>query len=86
YNGDFNELKNNLNACIDAVNGLLKEVNHMVRAVKDGKLDTRSNASAFAGEWGKLLSDMNGLMAAVDEPVNELMTILSRVAVNDVTQ
>ena len=25
YNGDFNEIKNNLNACIDVMNGLLRE-------------------------------------------------------------
>ena len=25
YNGDFNEIKNNLNACIDAINALVAE-------------------------------------------------------------
>ena len=25
YNGDFNEIKNNLNACIDAMNGLMRD-------------------------------------------------------------
>ena len=25
YNGDFNEIKNNLNQCIDAINGLIAE-------------------------------------------------------------
>ncbi len=27
YNGDFNEIKNNLNTCIDAINGLMAEMN-----------------------------------------------------------
>jgi methyl-accepting chemotaxis protein len=25
YHGDFNEIKNNLNACIDSINGMLNE-------------------------------------------------------------
>jgi methyl-accepting chemotaxis protein len=29
YNGDFNEIKNNLNVCIDALNGLVNEMNTM---------------------------------------------------------
>ena len=29
YNGEFNEIKNNLNVCIDTLNGLISEMNHM---------------------------------------------------------
>ena len=32
YNGDFNEIKNNLNQCIDAMNGLLAETDKLVEA------------------------------------------------------
>lgn len=65
---------------------LIKEVNNLVQAVRDGKLDTRGNAAAFTGDWGKLMGVMNGLMGAVNAPVNELMMILRRMAVNDVTK
>ena len=34
YNGDFNEIKNNLNACIDAMNGLLARRIHLVKATQ----------------------------------------------------
>ena len=38
YNGDFNEIKNNLNACIDVMNGLLAETDKLIKATQDGKL------------------------------------------------
>ncbi|TEB04924.1 Methyl-accepting chemotaxis protein II [Pelotomaculum schinkii] len=86
YQGDFNEVKNNLNGCIDVVNGLLKEVEHLIQAVQDGKLDTRGQAAAFAGDWGELVGGMNGMMEAVCNPVNELIAVLKRMAVNDLTK
>ncbi len=85
YHGDFNEIKNNLNGCIDAVNGLLKETDNLIAAVREGRLDERGDAGAFTGDWGKLVDGMNDLMEAVGEPVDELMTVLRRMAVNDYT-
>lgn len=83
YHGDFNEIKNNLNSCIDSINGLLKEAENLISGVTEGKLDTRGDTAAFTGDWGKLVNGMNGLMEAVSDPVNELMDVLSRMAVND---
>ena len=51
YNGDFNEIKNNLNQLIDVANNLLKETDVLVAASNEGKLDTRGNADQFAGGW-----------------------------------
>ena len=46
YYGDFNEIKNNLNQCIEVMNGLLLETNTLIKATQDGKLQTRGNASS----------------------------------------
>ncbi len=52
YNGDFNEIKNNLNACIDTMSGLLAETDKLVKATVAGQLATRGDAAKFAGGWG----------------------------------
>jgi len=65
---------------------IINEVNKMVQAVRDGRLDVRGNDEAFAGDWGKLMNNMNALMEAVSEPISEMSTILGRLAVNDLTQ
>jgi len=83
YQGDFNEIKNNLNACIDTVGGLLEEAKGLTRAVTEGRLDVRGNATAYSGDWGELVRGMNSLIEAGASPVNELITVLNQMAVND---
>ncbi|WP_134213138.1 PAS domain-containing protein, partial [Pelotomaculum propionicicum] len=78
YKGDFNEIKNNLNGCIDAIGGLLKQAEALITAVKEGKLETRGNEAAFSGDWGRLVGGMNGLIEAVNEPIEELLAVLTR--------
>ena len=54
YNGDFNEIKNNLNQCIDVMKGLLKETDRLMVATVEGKLDTREMRRSFpaaGGSW-----------------------------------
>ncbi|MFX4263588.1 methyl-accepting chemotaxis protein, partial [Pelotomaculum propionicicum] len=86
YKGDFNEIKNNLNSCIDAISGLLNEAENLIQSVTEGNLDARGNAAGFAGDWGKLVNNMNGLIEAVANPIYELMSIFRRMADNDYSQ
>jgi len=86
YNGDFNEIKNNLNACVDIMNGLLLETGKLIEATKDGKLDTRGNADAFAGDWGKLVSGVNDLIDAFVRPINVTAEYVDRISKGDIPQ
>ncbi|MBN2280042.1 MAG: PAS domain-containing protein, partial [Candidatus Marinimicrobia bacterium] len=59
YKGDFNEIKNNLNMCIDAVNGLSREMITLVQASIKGELDIRGDASKFSGDYAKIVQGVN---------------------------
>ena len=65
YNGDFNEIKNNLNACIDAVNALVADAGMLVKAVVEGKLATRADASKHQGDYRKIVQGVNEMLDAV---------------------
>ena len=80
YNGDFNEIKNNLNACIDIMSGLLVETDKLIKATKDGKLQTRGNADKFAGGWGKLVGGVNELIDAFVGPINVTAEYVDRIS------
>ncbi len=80
YYGDFNEIKNNLNSCIDIMNGLLLETNNLIQATKEGKLDTRGNAAAFTGGWGQLIGGVNDLIEAIIEPIKEAAEVLAEMS------
>ena len=84
YNGDFNEIKNNLNACIEVMNGLLRETNTLIKATQDGKLQTRGNAQQFAGGWGELVGGVNRLIDAFVAPINVTAEYVDRISKGDI--
>ncbi len=69
YNGDFNEIKNNLNNCIDIMNNLLTEAGRVVTAAADGQLDQRANADLFVGGWNKLVVGVNEIVTNIVNPL-----------------
>ena len=69
YNGDFNEIKSNLNNCIDIMNNLLIESEKVVVAAADGELSTRANAELFIGGWKKLVIGINDTISNIVNPL-----------------
>lgn len=80
YNGDFNEIKLNLNNCIDTMSGLLAETDKLVKATIAGQLATRGDAGKFAGGWGELISGVNNLCDAFVGPINLTATYVDRIS------
>jgi methyl-accepting chemotaxis protein len=70
YKGDFNEIKNKLNVCIDTLSGMLAEAGMVVDAAVEGKLDIRGDAGKFAGDFAKLVQGVNDTIDAVGGPLN----------------
>ncbi|MDP3087429.1 MAG: MCP four helix bundle domain-containing protein, partial [Methylotenera sp.] len=70
YNGDFNTIKNNLNACIDAVNNMVSEANNLEKAAIEGRLATRADASKYQGDFRKVVVGVNNCLDAVIGPLN----------------
>jgi methyl-accepting chemotaxis protein len=86
YNGDFNLIKNNLNQCIDVMNGLLQETNTLIQATQDGKLQTRGNAERFPGGWGELVGGVNKLIDAFVDPINVTADYIDHISKGDIPQ
>ena len=70
YYGDFNEIKNNINNCIDTMGGLIEETSMLITATQEGKLDLRGNSEAFAGDWAELIKGINNIIDAFVTPIN----------------
>jgi methyl-accepting chemotaxis protein len=86
YYGDFNEIKNNLNNCIDVMSGLLVETNSLIKATQEGKLDTRGNSAAFSGDWGTLVGGINKLIDAFVAPINVTAEYVDRISKGDIPE
>jgi len=85
YNGDFNNLKNNLNTCVEAVNALVADAGLLVKAAVEGRLQTRADASKHNGDFRKIVQGVNDTLDAVIGPVNEAAQVLEKVAARDLT-
>ncbi len=70
YNGDFNEIKNNLNQCIDAMNALVGDAGMLATAGVEGKLKTRADATRHQGDFRKVVQGVNDTLDAVIGPLN----------------
>ena len=62
YKGDFNEIKNNLNGCIDALNGLIDEMNRMSREHDAGDIDAVIPADKFQNAYRVMGDGVNKMV------------------------
>jgi len=85
YRGDFNEIKNNLNQCIDAVNALVADANMLAKAGVEGKLQTRAEVSRHQGDFRAIVEGVNRTLDAVVDPLNAAAAVMARMADQDFT-
>ncbi len=86
YKGDFNEVKNNLNKCIRAVNGLVDEASMLTDAAVEGKLETRGDSDKFGGKWAGIVTGVNGCLDAVIGPLNVTAEYVDRISAGDIPE
>ena len=84
YNGDFNEIKNNLNQAIGAVNALVADASMLSKAAVEGKLATRADATKHGGDFRKIVQGVNDTLDAVIGPLNVAAEYVDRIAKGDI--
>ncbi|MDF1547842.1 MAG: methyl-accepting chemotaxis protein [Bacteroidales bacterium] len=84
YNGDFNEVKNNLNVCIDAINLLVSDADMLALSAMQGKLSTRADASKHGGDFAKIVDGVNHTLDAVIGPLNMAADYIDRISKGDI--
>ncbi len=85
YNGDFNEIKNNLNQCIEAVNLLVADAVMLAKAAVEGKLAARADAAKHQGDFRKVVQGVNDTLDSVVGPLNDAARCLKAMAAKDFT-
>ncbi len=84
YHGDFNEIKNNLNQCIDAISELVNDANMLAKAAVEGRLDARADAGKHQGDFSAVIKGVNNTLDAVIGPLNVAAEYVDRIAKGDV--
>jgi methyl-accepting chemotaxis protein len=79
YKGDFGELKNSVNVCIEAVNKLITDANFLSASALEGKLQTRVDASKHEGDFKKIILGVNSTLDAVILPLNTAADYINKI-------
>ena len=84
YQGDFNEVKNNLNVCIDAIGRLVTDGVTLTKAMLDGKLAVRADAAKHQGDFRKVIEGFNVSLDNVIKPLNITAEYMDRISKGDI--
>ena len=85
YNGDFNEIKNNLNTCIDALNELKNEMNTTTELQIAGDMDAFANEVKFRGAYNSLIKGFNEGMRIHVNNINKMLDNLKAYSDGDLS-
>jgi len=80
YQGEYHNIKQNINTLLAILYGLHGETEHLISSVSQGKLKTRGNDWDYEGIWKELIGGMNTTLDAVIAPINEAGAVLERLA------
>jgi methyl-accepting chemotaxis protein len=83
YRGDFNEIKTNLNLCIESIQALITDANKLSNAAIEGKLDYRANASLHSGDFQKIIQGVNNTLDAIINPLVLTAEYVDRISKGD---
>jgi methyl-accepting chemotaxis protein len=84
YCGDFNEIRLNLNNCIDNIQMLITDARMLATSAVAGNLATRANTSRHQGSFRVIIAGVNDTLDAVIGPLNMAAEYVDRISKGDI--
>ena len=84
FAGDFNLMQTSLKHCAGAIHQLIADVHHLASDAQQGKLDTRVDIAAHAGDFQKIIQGINQTLDAVVSPLHVAADCVKRIAAGDI--
>jgi methyl-accepting chemotaxis protein len=85
YRGEFNGLKESINALIKVVQMRNNDIELLTHAALDGRLEVRSDCRKYTGTNGKMIQNINAMLDAVVRPLHEASEVLQMSARKDLS-
>ena len=80
YNGDFNNIKDNLNTCIEAINALVGDGQMLAKAASEGRVSVRADASSHEGDFRKIVDGMNETLEMIVGPIGTVKVAVETIS------
>ena len=78
------EISPALKRTLDTVKDLSREIEQNVKAITEGKLDTRANAELYSGTWKDLVHGINSLIDSFVGPINITAEYVERISTGNI--
>jgi methyl-accepting chemotaxis protein len=82
--GDFDEIRSNLNTCIDALDRMRLDVRALAVASFEGKLTTRADVTPHEGIYQKIVQGFNDTLDNVVGPLTLAAAYMERISKGDI--
>ncbi len=79
----FEAINANLSKSVDAIRNLVADAHMLSDCAVNGDLDTRADLTKHGGEFAEVVKGINNTIDAIKTPVNEAMTVITRMAEGD---
>ena len=86
FEGDFVPIKNNLNACIEAINAMMADTTLLMTAAMEGDIELRADTSKHHGDYNKIVSGINDVLDVMVSPIHDVVRVLGALAQNNFTE
>ena len=70
--GDFNEIKDSLNRCVEAVNALVADSTRLTEAAAAGRINTRADVTRHGGSFKTIIDGVNRTLDLITKPIAEI--------------
>lgn len=78
--GDWINVKQSINGLLDALYGMLDDVNMMAKAGADGNLNVRADASKHQGGFKLIINGINTMLEEIVNPLNECEEVIKEMS------
>lgn len=86
FNGDFDVLKQNINACVQALTAMVADAQMLADAASQGQLSVRADASKHWGDYKQIVMGFNNTLDAVIKPLSFAAECMDRIARGDIPE
>ena len=83
---NFTKINDGLAQTVQAIAGLVRDADGLVKSAVDGNLATRADASKHNGEYRKIVEGVNKTLDAVIGPLNMAATYVDRISKGDIPE
>ena len=86
YKGEFNDIKESLNTCIEAISRLIADTSMLSEAAVEGKLSARADASAHGGDFSRIIEGINHTLEAVVNPLYVAADYIRKIGIGEIPE